>query len=301
VVVDEQSRRFPGEIPPEPAARPPHRDGASSIASTDRTPQDPPYLLTASPRGDGVGVTVTGDASTAVVELTAHGSWSPQLGEQVAAQLRLCLAGPATTIIVELRHMSDPYAVSLPFWLAAWRQARLEAAPAHLVFCLPVTTALSGRFRSRQGPQPRVYATVSEARIAIAERASRADRFQARLAPSPASVGTARDLVAQACHAWSLPQLKSDSTLVVSELAANAVEHAGTEFVATVTRSGTGLYLAVRDSASRFPHPSELRLTGPQLSYLDRGRGLRLVHAIAARWGTMPAHAGKVVWASVNG
>jgi hypothetical protein len=29
------------------------------------------------------------------------------------------------------------------------------------------------------------------------------------------------------------------------------------------------------------------------------GRGLMLVDAIAARWGSVPAHDGKVVWASL--
>lgn len=92
-------------------------------------PLRPPYLLTATSDTHGVKVTVTGDASTTVVELTAHGPWSPHLGEQVTAQLRLCLAGPSAAIIIDLQHMDDPYGVSMPFWLAAWRQARLGTSP----------------------------------------------------------------------------------------------------------------------------------------------------------------------------
>lgn len=263
-------------------------------------PLQPPYLLTAATGRLGVGVSISGDASTAVVELAAHGPWSPHLGEQVTAHLRLCVAGPSTAIIIDLQHLHDPYAVSMPFWLAAWRQARLEPVPAQLTFCLPTTTTLSERLRTLRGPQPRVCATVPEARIAIAGRMSRADRLQARLAPRPDSVRAARDLVTQACHAWHLPQLLPDSALIMSELATNAVEHAGTDYVATVTRSSTGLHLAVRDGAARFPRPSEPSDTDPQIPLLERGRGLRLVHAVAAAWGAMPTRGGKVVWATVK-
>jgi len=263
-------------------------------------PLQPPYLLTAATNRQGVGVTITGDASTAVIELTAHGPWSKHLGELITAHLRLCVAGPSTAIIIDLQHLDAPYAVSMPFWLAAWRQARLEPAPAHLTFCLPTTTTLSGRLRNLQGPQPRVCATVPQARMAIAERTSRAERLQARLAPRPDSVRAARNLVTRACHAWHLPQLLPDSSLIMSELATNAVEHARTDYIATVTHTPTALHLAVRDGATRFPHPSEPRHTNPQMSLPERGRGLRLVHAVAAAWGAMPTRGGKVVWATLK-
>jgi anti-sigma regulatory factor (Ser/Thr protein kinase) len=268
-----------------------------------RTPAQPPqapYLITPATDRHGVGVTITGDASTAVVQLAAHGPWSDHLGEQVTARLGLCFAGPSTAVIIDLQDMDDPYAVSMPFWLAAWRQARLQPSPAQLTFCLPTTTALSGRLRNRQGPQPRVCATVPEARIAVAERISRADRLQARLSPRPASVRAARNLVTQACHAWRLPQLLPDAALIMSELAANAVEHAGTDYVATVTRGSTGLHVAVRDGATQFPHPSTPRHTDPRIPLQERGRGLQLVHSVAAAWGAMPTRGGKVVWATVS-
>lgn len=169
----------------------------------------------------------------------------------------------------------------------------------HLTFSLPTTTTLSRRLRNLRGPQPRVSATVPEARIAIAERISRSDRIQVRLSPQPASVRSARKLVTQACIAWHLPQLVPDTALIMSELAANAVEHACTDFIATVARTATGLHLAVRDGASHFPHPIEPGLP-TEISLLERGRGLRLVHAVAATWGAMPTRGGKVVWATVN-
>ena len=263
-------------------------------------PIEPPYLLTAVINRRGVGVAVTGDASTTVVDMVVHGQWSQHLGEQVSTGLRLCLAGPSISIIIDLQHVDDPYGVSMPFWLAAWRHARLGLPPVHLAFCLPTTTALSRRLRHLQGPQPRVFATVPEARIAIAERLSRADRLQTRLAPRPASIGAARNLVRQACRAWHLPRLLDDTSLIVSELATNAVEHACTDFIVTVSRGGTSLHVAVHDGVPRFPRPSEPALIDPLASLAERGRGLRLVHTIAAAWGAMPARGGKVVWATVK-
>jgi anti-sigma regulatory factor (Ser/Thr protein kinase) len=263
-------------------------------------PTESPYLLTAMTHRRGVGVAVTGDASTTVVDMVVHGQWSQRLGDQVSAGLRLCLAGPSVSIIIDLQHMDDRYGVSMPFWLAARRQGRLAPSPVHLAFCLPTTTALSRRLRNLRGPQPRVFAAASEARVAIAERMSRADRLQLRLTPRPASVAQARDLVTQACHAWQLPQLLQDTSLIVSELATNAVEHAGTDFIVTVSRGGTRLHVAVHDGVPRFPQPRQSALIGPHASLAPRGRGLRLVHAVAAGWGAMPARGGKVVWATVS-
>ncbi|GIM89690.1 ATP-binding protein [Paractinoplanes toevensis] len=276
-------------------------DRPKNYSSTVRPglPLESPYLLTAVTERLDAGVAVTGDPGLAVIEVAAFGRWSPQLGEQVSAALRMCLAGPSASIIVDLTGLEDPTGASLSFWLALWRQARFGAEAVHLAFCLPATTALSRRLRNHQGPQPRVLDTVAAARMAIADRMSRADRLQTRLDPQPVSIRAARNLVMQACHAWHLPGLLEDTWLVVSELAANAVEHACTDFIVTVARGGTGLHVAIHDCVSRFPRPSGSELAGPQASLGERGRGLRLVHTVAAAWGAMPTRNGKVVWATV--
>ncbi|MDI6104140.1 hypothetical protein QLQ12_36665 [Actinoplanes sp. NEAU-A12] len=49
---------------------------------------------------------------------------SPLRG-QVATTLRLCLAGPATAIIIDLHDVGDLHGVSLPFWMAAVRAGRV--------------------------------------------------------------------------------------------------------------------------------------------------------------------------------
>jgi anti-sigma regulatory factor (Ser/Thr protein kinase) len=170
----------------------------------------------------------------------------------------------------------------------------------HLAFSLSSAAALSRRLRSLQGPHPSVFTSVTETRRAIAARVSRAHRMQARLEPRPASVKAARDLVAQACRAWHLTELLHDTWLIVSELAANAVQHARTDFIVTVSRTGDRLHVAIHDCVSRFPRPSEPALVSPQASLDERGRGLRLVHTVAAAWGAIPTREGKVVWATVT-
>ncbi|WIM94097.1 ATP-binding protein [Actinoplanes oblitus] len=245
-------------------------------------------------------MSVTSDATTAVLDMMLRGPWSRRLRDQIGAVLRSCLAGPSGWIIVDLHHVEDPSAASVPFWLAAWRRARLGLPPTQLAFTLPTTTTLGWRLRNPQGPQPRVFTTTHEAHRAIGERMSRADRLQTRLPARPVSVRAARDLVAHGCRKWHLPHLLPDAPLIVSELATNAVQHARTDFILTVTRGDTGLHVAVRDGAPQFPHPAAPALASVRASLDERGQGLRLVHTLATAWGAMPAHGGKVVWATVE-
>ena len=260
---------------------------------------EPPYLVTTATDKRGVSVEVIADASSTVVEFRVHGEWSRQLGDQVTAGLRLCLAGPSEALIIDLRDLDDLHGVSLPYWLAAQRMARTGPAPVHLALCTPPVTMLGYRFRHADDAAALSFATISEARAAMDARQSRRHRWQTRLAPHPASVRTARELITQACQAWQLPELRHDAALIMSELATNAVEHAGTEFVVTVFRRGRSLHLAVRDNDARYPRLGEPGGRRPALS--EGGRGLALVHAAATGWGAMPTQCGKVVWATLSG
>lgn len=257
-------------------------------------PIQSPYLVTNGTDHHGVAVSVTADASTAVVEMRVRGRWSPELGHQIATSLRSCLAGPPTSIIVDLHGLDDIHGVSRRFWLAAGQAGERRTTPARLSLCLPSDTMLAFRLRRLDGHQRFVFDTMTEARTAVAGRYSRLQRLQLRLAPAPGSVSAARELVAQACHAWQLPELcGDDAALIISELADNAVEHARTDFVTTVSLDGAALHLAVRDGAAAYPR------LGDAVRMSERGRGLRVIHAVAVAWGAMPARRGKVVWATV--
>ncbi|GAA2908604.1 hypothetical protein Acy02nite_88260 [Actinoplanes cyaneus] len=257
-----------------------------------------PFLVTVGTDRNGVSVRVTADASTTVVEMSVHGRWSQQLGNQVADSLRRCLAGPCEAIVIDVSDIGDLHGVSLPYWSAAVREARLGPAPVQVALCCRPATMLDYRLRHQDGPPLTVFRTMTQARIAIAGGVSRADRLQARLAPRAASVRAARDLVIRACDGWRLAGTRDDAALIMSELATNAVDHAGTEFVVTVIRRGSRLHLAVRDGDSRYPLMGAAD-DGIRVPLGERGRGLRLVHAAAEVWGAIPADNGKVVWATM--
>jgi anti-sigma regulatory factor (Ser/Thr protein kinase) len=84
-----------------------------------------------------------------------------------------------------------------------------------------------------------------------------------------------------------------EARLVVSELATNAVIHAGTPFSVTVAVQGSGIRISVRDWSES---PPIVRNGGPMA---PSGKGLRLVDAIADDWGVERDPDGKTVWADI--
>lgn len=87
-------------------------------------------------------------------------------------------------------------------------------------------------------------------------------------------------------------ELKHKARLVLSELATNAVLHAGAPFVLRAWYDGHTLRLEVEDTSSRLPS----LLQGGVMS----GRGLHIVEALSQRWGAELRGDGKVVWAEVH-
>jgi anti-sigma regulatory factor (Ser/Thr protein kinase) len=88
--------------------------------------------------------------------------------------------------------------------------------------------------------------------------------------------------------------LLEDARVVVTELAANAVLHAGSDFTVSIHGDASRLRIAVRDGSRAIPAPQE-----PSAHRLS-GRGLVLVSALARRWGVEPLPDGKVVWAELG-
>ena len=135
-------------------------------------------------------------------------------------------------------------------------------------------------------------------------RVSAAQRtvFDARLDPELGSVVAARRLVQAAVMTWGLADAVADgAVLCVSELVTNAVLHAGTEVVVSVSRLGDGARIEVGDGRRRLPTldpepPADLVAT-----HSMTGRGLAVVAALADRWGVDEAGpAGKIAWAEIG-
>jgi anti-sigma regulatory factor (Ser/Thr protein kinase) len=111
-----------------------------------------------------------------------------------------------------------------------------------------------------------------------------------RLQPLPRSVSEARHFVVE--QTYDLPRTIRDALeLCVAELAANCVLHAASNFSVTVIRAD-GVRIEVTDAGSGAVQPRD---AGERES---RGRGLRIVSALADAWGVLPADQppGKTVW-----
>jgi anti-sigma regulatory factor (Ser/Thr protein kinase) len=113
------------------------------------------------------------------------------------------------------------------------------------------------------------------------------------LPADPSAPRRARALLHEAAEEWEVgDELFQDAAMVVTELVANAVDHAGTPSTLTVGMDERGLRVAVRDT--RLGPPPR---PGPIDPAAARGRGLQMVEALATRWGVTPHPDGKTVWA----
>jgi anti-sigma regulatory factor (Ser/Thr protein kinase) len=116
------------------------------------------------------------------------------------------------------------------------------------------------------------------------------------LPPRAASASIARELVVCACADWDRLDLVDDLSLVVTELVANAVRHAGTQMEIRLTDLENGIRLQVTDGSA---DPLRPRAARPQD---EGGRGLLLVDALADRYGVEGVEGqptGKSVWVEV--
>jgi anti-sigma regulatory factor (Ser/Thr protein kinase) len=116
------------------------------------------------------------------------------------------------------------------------------------------------------------------------------------LPPTAGSVPVSRRLVLELLRAWDVPHDREDAALLVTELVSNVVDHVGGEAVLTleVGVSEDWLRIAVVDGSSVRPVVQELALDRP------RGRGMRMVQAIADRWGAEDHRGGKRVWSELR-
>jgi anti-sigma regulatory factor (Ser/Thr protein kinase) len=127
------------------------------------------------------------------------------------------------------------------------------------------------------------------------------------LKPGTESVKAARDFTAATLRGWQLDGLIEDAVIIASELVTNAIKH-GTGPVGTVAVSADDLAevalawqrfasrvtCVVTDGSSRPPV-----LSGADMSS-ESGRGLQVVHGLAAAWGWMMIDScEKAVWATL--
>ncbi|MFL6056721.1 MAG: ATP-binding protein [Actinoallomurus sp.] len=106
------------------------------------------------------------------------------------------------------------------------------------------------------------------------------------------AVAQARRFVRDALIAWGADDAIDDAVLLTSELATNAITHAGTPFevVCRVNDSSVQVEVVDRDPTRLLPAPRE----ADDLSV--SGRGLLMPILLAAAWGVSYAAGSKTVW-----
>jgi anti-sigma regulatory factor (Ser/Thr protein kinase) len=104
-------------------------------------------------------------------------------------------------------------------------------------------------------------------------------------------------LVRDALTAWGIGQLGADAALVASELAGNAIQHAGCQSfrLSIALLAQRRIRISVSDQGGALPE----MLRAPD-EESERGRGLLIVAAIADRWGTEVVGPDKTVWTELS-
>ncbi|MFG2855994.1 SpoIIE family protein phosphatase [Streptomyces mirabilis] len=111
----------------------------------------------------------------------------------------------------------------------------------------------------------------------------------------PEAVRHARRFTRRTLRAWGVPDDSMDGgLLVVSELVTNALVHTDGQVRLDITLINHRLRISVADTSPRTPiKPTSIgwEATG--------GRGILLVEAMSATWGSVPVSGGKQVWSEI--
>jgi anti-sigma regulatory factor (Ser/Thr protein kinase) len=131
-----------------------------------------------------------------------------------------------------------------------------------------------------------------------AESVPEGARAAAYVVPAePRGVGLAREFVHSTLQAWDVqPAVVDSAVLCVSELVTNAIIHTHAGCEVRVVLHDSVLTAAVRDAGTLVTPPS--RTDEDPLA--ARGRGLQLVEALSARWGSELHARGMTVWCELR-
>lgn len=237
-----------------------------------------------------VDCAVVGDDDGVRVEL----SGTLRLTDVGPLRLRLlkCLAEQPGALLVEMSGLTVAEPPALSVFLAVSRQAgRWPGIP--FLLCAP--SAGTGEMLTGAALQRiPTFPTVRAARAHVAVTARVAPMVGEELFPIAGAPRHARNVVTEACLRWDLPHLVGPASLIVSELVSNVIDHAGTMATLQISLLPHCLTLSVRDGSSDEPV-----IRRSPARNVASGRGLVLVESMAYRWGWLPSHGGKVVWASL--
>ena len=119
-------------------------------------------------------------------------------------------------------------------------------------------------------------------------------RIEETFSAEPRNISAARRFVTDTLAAWDAESFEWAAVTATSELATNALLHAGTGFTVSLRLHDDLLRLAVTDQSLRLP---KQRSHGTQAA---TGRGLNLVYALSAAHGVDATPAGKTIWCDMR-
>jgi anti-sigma regulatory factor (Ser/Thr protein kinase) len=117
-----------------------------------------------------------------------------------------------------------------------------------------------------------------------------------KLCPRPESAREARDFVREQLTELGFPTCVDDATLIVAELASNALAAAPETpyWVALNIDAGGRPVIEVQDCSPELPVVRSVDAMS------EHGRGLPIVEALSAAFGCVPVPGGKIVWALLD-
>jgi two-component sensor histidine kinase len=110
----------------------------------------------------------------------------------------------------------------------------------------------------------------------------------------PTSVSAARRHVAEQFGKWGADDQAAVASLIVSELATNAVKYANSGFEVKLTRNEHCVRIVVNDRSVEPPVRRDAD------AYYSSGYGLAIVDELSSRWGWSLNARGKGVWADLD-
>jgi anti-anti-sigma regulatory factor len=247
----------------------------------------------ASRQGAGDQVHVVGDGRLSVT-LTRHlrvvvATLAGVLDERTAPRARRAvlkaLADGPELVVLDVGRLEAPDVATASLFasLAEHVEERLVVAAPSLSIAAALERLTPRRLR--------VVDTVADA-VDAADGALVPRRFRELVPPWPGARWQARRLVDQACATWELGALVDAAREVAAELVDNAVRHAATDAVLTITPTSRYLHIAVRDGS---PDEPVLAPPGP-----GPRQGLRVVAELSTNWGVTGTADGKLVWATLS-
>jgi hypothetical protein len=174
-----------------------------------------------------------------------------------------------------------------------WNELR-AALPISLLCGYPARLVANNSSSGSVAVVCQVHTTVFGPVPGSADEPGWADSAVRSFAQAPDAARAARYFVTGVLSAREDQELGRDAAIIVAELAANAVVHAGSGFTVAVSQSADAVRIAVQDAA-----PLQLADGAPSLA-ASPGHGLDVVSKIAAAWDVEPLPGGKVIWAELR-